>query len=56
MDSYVMGHILLNFIFVDCLLGRAEFCIKYLNLKYHAKYHIFTSEKTVWSFISIMNK
>lgn len=52
MNSSAMCHILLNFMFLGCCLGRADFCIKifYLKLKYHTKYLIFLSEKTVWSF------
>ena len=51
MDSSAVYHILLNFIFVGCLLGRADFCIKMFYLKYHAKHLIFPLRKDSLEFL-----
>lgn len=53
MDSSAVCHILLNFMFVGCLLGKADFYIKifYLKLKYHTKYLIFPLRKDSLEFL-----
>ena len=52
-DCSAVCHILLNFVFVNCLLGRAGFCIKifYLKWKYHAEHLIFPPSKDGLEFL-----